>query len=56
MKKKDKILSGALLLSFKLFAQPPAPGSPPPPGLSIDIGIIVLFIAGIILGIYKIVK
>ena len=55
MKKKDKILSGALLFSFKLFAEPPAPGITPPPGLSIDQGIIGLFIAGIIVGIYKIV-
>ena len=36
---------------------PPTPqGSPPPPGLPIDNGLIVLFAAAIIYGIYLIVK
>lgn len=33
---------------------PPPPMPPPPPGLPIDDGLIILFIAGLVCGIYKV--
>ncbi len=46
------------LIGFTSVAQgngtPPPPRPPPPPGLPIDSGIIVLFVVGLIYGIYKV--
>lgn len=57
MSPKVKILIAAfLLLTFRFFAQPPAPGDPVEEPLSIDRGLIVLFIAGVLFGLYSIRK
>jgi len=54
----NKILSGLALL-FTTFAfagptGPPPPQVPPPPGLPVDGGVVLLFIAAISYGIYKV--
>jgi hypothetical protein len=53
-----RILSVLVIVfpSFKGFANngPPPPGIPPPPGLPIDGGVVLLFAAAIIYGLYKI--
>ena len=43
-----------MLHKIYLFIQviPPPPGPPPPPGFSIDTGIVLLAVAGIIYGCY----
>ena len=43
-------------IGFTAMAQeiPPPPMPPPPPGLPIDNGLIILFIAGLIYGVYKV--
>ena len=54
----NKILSGlALLTTGFAFAGPtgpPPPGIPPPPGLPVDGGLVLLLIAAITYGIYKV--
>ena len=45
-----------ILMSIDAMAQgatPPPPMPPPPPGLPIDKGLVFLFMAAIMLGIYK---
>lgn len=57
MRTRTKILIGAIfLITFSFFAQPPAPGDPVEEPVSIDQGIIILFIAGVLLGLYIISK
>lgn len=46
-------------VGFMSMAQggtPPPPMPPPPPGLPIDNGLLILFVTGLIYGIYKIRK
>jgi hypothetical protein len=54
----NKFLSGlALLFTSFAFAGPtgpPPPQVPPPPGLPVDGGIVLLFLAAISYGIYKV--
>ena len=59
MKSKIKILLvTAVLCTTYTFGQvvPPPIPPPPPPGLTIDGGLLFLFISGIILGIKKLKK
>ncbi len=43
-------------ISMAQGSTPPPPMPPPPPGLPIDNGIIVLFVAALIYGAYKVHK
>lgn len=56
MLKKNMLASISLFfVSFASMAQgatPPPPMPPPPPGLPIDGGIVVLFVAAIVFGVY----
>jgi hypothetical protein len=47
-----------VLISFVCTAQtPPPPQTPPGPiGFPIDSGLVVLFVAGVLLGVYKVYK
>ena len=60
MHKKNMLASIALFfIGFISMAQdvmPPPPGPPPPPGLPIDSGIVILFLAALVYGIYKVTK
>ena len=60
MQKKNMLASISLffvgLISMAQGATPPPPGPPPPPGLPIDSGIIFLFVAALVYGIYKVNK
>ena len=56
--RNKKILASTLfflvgLLSVAQGPPPPPPMPPPPPGLPIDSGIVMLFIAALALGVYK---
>ena len=59
IKQNKKILASILLLliSFVGAAQtmsgPPPPAPPPPPGLNIDAGIYILFVIGLLYGVFK---
>ncbi|WP_415034748.1 PID-CTERM protein-sorting domain-containing protein [Flavobacterium sp.] len=54
----NKILSGFAMLTTSIaFAGPtgpPPPGVPPPPGLPVDGGIVLLLIAALSYGLYKV--
>ena len=55
---KIMLFFAGLLCCNSIFASnnPPPPIPPPPPGLPIDGGLLVLMLASVILGFYKIYK